>query len=105
MTIGCALRWGVASIRVYFNGCGSPFMEKHFKCMEYTSGWRSLEAAIVKKAGLWVYKNIFVNLMCKLVLPCILLCKRVVIKPLWAVFNYNPACFKLKWINGPEMAI
>ena len=51
------------------------------------------------------YENIFVNFMCKLVLPCILLCKRVVIKPIWAIFNYNLACFKWKWINGPEVAI
>ena len=27
------------------------------------------------------YENLFVNIMCKLVLPCILLCKSVVIKP------------------------
>ena len=32
------------------------------------------------------YENLFVNFMCKLVLPCFLLCKRVVIKPLWVFF-------------------
>ena len=60
-------------------------MGKYLRCKEYTGGQRSFEATIVKKAGLWLYKNLFVNFMCKLVLPHILLCKRVIIKPLWAV--------------------
>ena len=92
--IACALRWGVASIRVYSTRHGSPFMGKHFRCKEYTGGRSLFEAAIVKKVGFWLYKNLFVNFMCKLVLPHILLCKRVVIKLLWALFNYNFACFK-----------
>ena len=94
MTIACALKWRVVSIGVYSTGCGSPFIGKHFRRKEHTGGRCSLEATIVKKTGLWLYKNLFVKFMCKLVLPCVLLCKRVVIKPLWAVFNYNLACLK-----------
>ena len=32
-------------------------MGKYFKCMKYTGGRRSYEAAIVKKAGLWLVKS------------------------------------------------
>ena len=61
MTIACALRWGVASVGVYSTGCGSPYMVKHFRCREYTGGRRSFEAAILRKAGLWLIK-----IFCKL---------------------------------------
>ena len=94
MTIACAFRREVSSVGVYLTRRDSSFMEKHLRCRKYTGGRRSLKATIVKKAGLWLYKNLFVNFMCKLVLPCVLLCKGVVIKPLWVVFNYNIACFK-----------
>ena len=56
MTIVCALRWGVTSIRVYSTGRRSPYMGKHFRCREYTGGQRSFEAAIVKKDELWLMK-------------------------------------------------
>ena len=83
VNIACALRWGVAFVGVYSTGHGSPFMGKHFRCKEYNGGRCSFEATIIKKSGLWLYKkNLFVNFMCKLVLPHNLLCKRVVIKPL-----------------------
>ena len=105
MIIACALRWGVASVRVYSTRRDSLFMGKHFRFREYIGGRRSFETAIVTKAGLWLYKNTFVNFMCKLVLPCVLLCKSIVIKPIWHVFNYNIAYYKLKWINGLGVAI
>ena len=51
----CALRWGVASVEVYSTGCvAHPLWEKHFRCKGYTGGRRSLKAAIVKKAELWL---------------------------------------------------
>ena len=34
MTIACALRWGVASIKVYSIGRCSAYMGKHFRCRE-----------------------------------------------------------------------
>ena len=94
MTIVCAFRRGVSFVGVYPTGRDSSIMGKHLRCRKYTGERRSLEDTIVKKARLWLFKNLFVNFMCKLVLPCVLLCKGVVIKPLWTVFNYNLTCFK-----------
>ena len=71
VNIVCALRWGVASIEIFSTRRDSPYIGKYFKCKKYTSGRRSCDAQIVKKAGLWLVKS-FVNLMSKLVLPCIL---------------------------------
>ena len=37
-----------------------------------------------------------------------LLCKSVVIKPLWDVFNYNLACFKMKmdkWTRSGHLVV
>ena len=76
MTIACALRWGVAFVRVYSTVRGSPFMGKHFTCKEYTSGRRSLEAAIVKKVGLWFCNHFCKDVWNELVLACIF-CIRV----------------------------
>ena len=56
MNIACALRWEVASVRIFSIGRGSPYMGKYFKCRKYTGGRRSYEAVIVKKAGLWLIK-------------------------------------------------
>ena len=38
MTIAYALRWGVASVRVYSSGRDSPYIGKHFRCREYIGG-------------------------------------------------------------------
>ena len=59
--ISCALRWGLAFVGVNSIGHDSPFMGKHFRCREYIDGRRSFEVTIVKKVGLWLYKNIFLN--------------------------------------------
>ena len=61
MTIACALRWGVASIGIFSTGRDSPYMGTYFRCRKYTSRRRSCEAAIVKKAGLWLLINYFVK--------------------------------------------
>ena len=53
-----------------------PLWEKHFKCREYTSGRGSLEAAIVKKAGLWLCNQFCKDVWNELVLGCIF-CIRV----------------------------
>ena len=76
ITIACALRWGVASVRVYSTGHDSPFMKKHFRCREYIGGPRSLETAIVKKVGLWLCSHFCKDVWNKLVLACIF-CIRV----------------------------
>ena len=50
MIIASAVRWGVASVGVYFTRRGSPYMGKHFRCRENTGGRLSFEASIVRKA-------------------------------------------------------
>ena len=57
VNIACALRWGIASIRIFSNGHNLPYMGKYFKCRKYTGGRRSCEATNVKKAGLWLVKS------------------------------------------------
>ena len=54
MTIGCALREGVASIESFSTGRGSPYKGKYFRYGTDTSGRRSFEAVIVKKADMWL---------------------------------------------------
>ena len=54
MIIAVALRWGVASVGVISTGCSSPYTEQPFRCKKYTSGRHSSEAAIVKKARLYL---------------------------------------------------
>ena len=54
MTIACALRWGVAFVGSFSIGYGSLYKEKYFRCGTDTSGWRSFEATIVKKADMWL---------------------------------------------------
>ena len=54
MTIGCALRWGVASVGSFSTRRGSPYKGKYFKCGTNTGGRRSFEAAIVKKVDMWL---------------------------------------------------
>ena len=55
MTIACALRWGVASVGVYSIEHCSPRRGPPFMYRECAGRRRSLEAAIVKKAGLWLW--------------------------------------------------
>ena len=74
---------------------GPPFRYK-----EYTDARRSLEDAIVKKAGLWLCIHFCEDARNKLVLACIL-CKKIVIKFLWDCFKYNFVHFKWVWIKGP----
>ena len=50
MTIACALRWGVASVRRFSTGRGSSYKGKYFRCGTDTDERLSFEAAIVKKA-------------------------------------------------------
>ena len=54
MTIACALRWGVAYVGSFSTGRGSPYKRKYFRCGTDTGGRRSFEAAIVKKADMWL---------------------------------------------------
>ena len=54
MTIACALRWGVASVGRFSTKRGSPYKGKYFKCGTDTGERRSFEAAIVKKAYMWL---------------------------------------------------
>ena len=35
-------------------GHDSPYKEKYFKCGINTGGWRSFEAAIMKKVDMWL---------------------------------------------------
>ena len=49
-TIARAIRWGVALIGDYHYWALGP----HFKCSTVTSGRRSLDAGIEKKAGFWL---------------------------------------------------
>ena len=55
MTIARALRWGVASVGVYSIGHSHPIVGPPFRYRECAGRRRSLEAAIVKKAGLWLW--------------------------------------------------
>ena len=55
MTIVCALRWGVASVGVYSIEIAHPVVGPPFKYKECTGKRCSLEAAIVKKVGLWLW--------------------------------------------------
>ena len=54
MTIACALRWGVASVGSFSTGRGSPYKGKYFRCGTDTGEQSSFEAAIVKKADMWL---------------------------------------------------
>ena len=71
MTIACALMWEVTFVGVYSTGRGSPFMGKTFQVQEYTGGRHSLEAAIVKKARLWLCNHFLKDVWNELVLVCI----------------------------------
>ena len=54
VNIACALRWGVASIRITLLGVAHPIQEKHFRCGSCASGRFSSKAARVKKADVWL---------------------------------------------------
>ena len=54
MTIARALRWGVASVGRFSTGHGSPYKGKYFRCEIDTDERCSFEAAIVKKADMWL---------------------------------------------------
>ena len=80
MTIACALKWGVASVGVYFTWCGSPCMGKTFKVQD-VHRWTTLtRGAIEKKAGLWLCNHFCKDVWNEQVLACIFLYKSVVIK-------------------------
>ena len=53
VSIACAMQI-VAFVGVIFTGRGSPYMAQHFRCMKYTGGRRSFEAATMKKSDLWL---------------------------------------------------
>ena len=76
MTIACALRWRVALVGSLLHwGIAHPLGDPHFKYREYTDAQRSLEAAIVKKAELWLCIHFCQDAWNKLVLDRIL-CKK-----------------------------
>ena len=52
VNIAYAFRWKVAYVGIFSIGRDSPYMGKYFKCIKYTGGLCSCEAAIVKKAEL-----------------------------------------------------
>ena len=54
MTITCAVRWGVAFVGSFSTEHGSLYKRKYFKCRTDTDGRCSFEAAIVKKADMWL---------------------------------------------------
>ena len=54
MTIACALRWEVASVRCFSIGSGSSYKGKYFRCGTGTGGHRSFETTIVKKVNMWL---------------------------------------------------
>ena len=54
VNIACALRWGVAFIRITLLGVAHPIREKHFRCGTYASGRFSSETARVKKVNVWL---------------------------------------------------
>ena len=54
MNIACALRLGVAFVRIIVLGVAHPIREKHFKCGTCADGRFSSGAARVKKAYMWL---------------------------------------------------
>ena len=54
MTIACALKEGVAFVGSFSTRRCSPYDGKYFKCGTNTGGRCSFEAAIVKKADMWL---------------------------------------------------
>ena len=73
MTIACALRWGVASVRRFSTGRGSPYKGKYFRCRTDTDERLSSEASIVKKANMWLLifffcKIFWNNLTCNFII-------------------------------------
>ena len=66
-------------------GIAHPLWDPHFKYREYTDARRSLEAAVMKKAELWLYIHFCKDASNKLVLACIL-CKKNCNKILMGLF-------------------
>ena len=61
-------------------GIAHPLWDPPFRNREYTDARRSLEAVIVKKAGLWLCNHFCKDVSNELVLAFIFLYKSVVIK-------------------------
>ena len=54
MIIACAIRWGVAFVGDILYWAWLTLYGKQFRCRVYTGERRSFEAAIVKKANVWL---------------------------------------------------
>ena len=74
--IACVLKWGVALVGVTLLGIAHPVVGPYFIYREYAGGRYSLEAAVMKKAGLWLVINFFCKEAWNKLVISYILCKK-----------------------------